>query len=110
MAEISCAKIEKSAPLDKICLFGCGVSTGLGAVWKTCNIEENSTVAVFGLGAVGLAAIQASKMRKARRIFAIDTNPSKFDIALKLGATDCINPKDLPEGTSVQSHIVAETK
>ena len=59
VAEISCAKIQLSAPLDKVCLFGCGVSTGLGAVWKTCNIDQGATVAVFGLGAVGLAAIQA---------------------------------------------------
>eukprot|EP01034_Spumella_vulgaris_P016944 gene16944-21606_t len=92
-----------------LCLFGCGVSTGLGAAWKTCNVEENSTVAVFGLGAVGLAIIQAAKQRKASRIFAIDVNPVKFDIAKKLGATDVINPADLPEGTTVQAFIVAQT-
>jgi len=84
-------------------------STGLGAAWKTCNVEENSTVAVFGLGAVGLAIIQAAKQRKASRIFAIDVNPAKFDIAKKLGATDVINPADLPEGTTVQAFIVAQT-
>jgi S-(hydroxymethyl)glutathione dehydrogenase/alcohol dehydrogenase len=61
VSEISCAKISDDAPLDKICLFGCGVSTGLGAVWKTCNVEAGSSVAVFGLGAVGLAAIQVCK-------------------------------------------------
>lgn len=110
VAEISCAKIDQKADLDKVCLFGCGVSTGLGAVWKTCNIEEGSTTAIFGLGAVGLAAIQACKARNAKRIFAVDTNPSKFDIAVKLGATDCVNPMELPEGTSIQSFIVNETK
>jgi len=110
VSEISCAKVNDDAPLDKICLFGCGVSTGLGAVWKTCNVEEGSSVAVFGLGAVGLAAIQAAKMRKALRIFAIDTNSSKFEIATTLGATDCINPKDLPEGVTIQGHIVSLTK
>jgi S-(hydroxymethyl)glutathione dehydrogenase / alcohol dehydrogenase len=52
LAEISCAKINPAAPLEKMCLFGCGVSTGLGAVWNTCKVEVNSTVAVFGLGAV----------------------------------------------------------
>jgi S-(hydroxymethyl)glutathione dehydrogenase/alcohol dehydrogenase len=52
LSEISCAKIDKAAPLDKMCLFGCGVSTGLGAVWNTCKVEVNSSVAVFGLGAV----------------------------------------------------------
>jgi S-(hydroxymethyl)glutathione dehydrogenase / alcohol dehydrogenase len=110
VSEISCAKIDSSAPLHKICLFGCGVSTGLGAVWKTCNVEDGSSVAVFGLGAVGLAAIQAAKMRNARRIFAIDTNPAKFDIARSLGATDCVNPMELPAGTTIQSYIVTETK
>ena len=110
VSEISCAKINDNAPLDKICLFGCGVSTGLGAAWKTCNVEEGSTVAVFGLGAVGLAVIQACKMRKAKQIFAIDINKSKFDIATSFGATDCINPAELPEGTNIQSHIVGLTK
>lgn len=109
VSEISCAKINPNAPLDKICLFGCGVSTGLGAAWKTCSVEEGSTVAVFGLGAVGLAVIQGCKMRKASRIFAIDVNPAKFTIAEQLGATDCINPT-LLNGTNIQSHIVSLTK
>lgn len=109
VSEISCAKILDDAPLDKICLFGCGVSTGLGAAWKTCNVEEGTTVAVFGLGAVGLAIIQGAKARNASRIFAIDLNPSKFDIARTLGATDCINPTELPAGTSVQQYIVEQT-
>jgi hypothetical protein len=52
LAEISCAKIDKKAPLEKMCLFGCGISTGLGAVWNTCKVEVDSTVAVFGVGAV----------------------------------------------------------
>ena len=110
VSEISCAKVNENAPLDKICLFGCGVSTGLGAVWKTCNVEPYSTVAVFGLGAVGLAAIQAARDRNARRIFAIDINPKKFDIARQLGATDCIDPRSLPNGMNIQSYIVNETK
>jgi S-(hydroxymethyl)glutathione dehydrogenase/alcohol dehydrogenase len=109
VSEISCAKISDDAPLDKVCLFGCGVSTGLGAAWKTCDIEANSTVAVFGLGAVGLAIIQAAKTRGARRIFAVDTNPLKFDIARQLGATDVVNPLELPAGTTSQAHIVAQT-
>jgi S-(hydroxymethyl)glutathione dehydrogenase/alcohol dehydrogenase len=107
VSEISCAKIRDDSPLDKVCLFGCGVSTGLGAVWKTCNVEENASVAVFGLGAVGLAVIQAAKARNARRIFAIDLNPAKFEIARSLGATDCINPKDI-EG-AIQAYIVSQT-
>ncbi len=109
VSEISCAKISDDAPLEKVCLFGCGVSTGLGAAWKTCNIETDTTVAVFGLGAVGLAIIQAAKTRGARRIFAVDTNPLKFDIARQLGATDVVNPLELPAGTTSQAHIVAQT-
>lgn len=70
------------------------MSTGLGAAWNSCDIEGGSTVAVFGLGAVGLAVIQGAQMRGAKRIFAIDKNPSKFTIARELGATDCVNPDD----------------
>jgi len=110
VSEISCAKIADNSPLEKVCLFGCGVSTGLGAAWKTCNVEEGASVAVFGLGAVGLAIVQGAKARKARRIFAIDVNSSKFDFARQLGATDCINPTELPAGTTIQSHIVSLTQ
>merc|ERR1712100_664143 len=74
LAEISCAKVSDTAPLDVCSLLGCGVSTGLGAVWNTCDVEGGSSVAVFGLGAVGLACIQGAKMRGAKRIFAIDIN------------------------------------
>jgi len=85
VSEISCAKIDSSAPLDKVSLFGCGVATGLGAVWNTCDVEAKSSVAVFGLGAVGLAVVQGAQMRGARRIIAVDTNPGKFHIAATLG-------------------------
>ncbi|CAN0411619.1 unnamed protein product [Ascophyllum nodosum] len=116
ISEISAAKISENADLEKaresisplVCLFGCGISTGFGAVMNTCDVEEGTTVAVFGLGAVGLAAIQAAKTRKASRIFAIDINESKFDIARKLGATDCINPKN--SETPIQKILVNETK
>jgi S-(hydroxymethyl)glutathione dehydrogenase/alcohol dehydrogenase len=110
VAEISCAVVSQDAPLEKICLFGCGVSTGLGAAWKTCNVQAGSSVAVFGLGAVGLSVIQASKARGASRIFAIDINPAKFDIARQLGATDCIDSRALPAGVTIQQHIVSLTK
>jgi len=105
LADISCAKIPKTAPLNKMCLFGCGVSTGLGAVWNTCKVEVNSSVAVFGLGAVGLAVVQGAKMAGASRIIAVDINPDKFRAAVALGATDCVNPTDLPEGKTVQTYI-----
>jgi len=106
LADISCAKIDKDAPLEKMCLFGCGVSTGLGAVWNTCKVEVNSTVAVFGLGAVGLAVIQGAKMAGASQIIAIDINADKFPMATKLGATLTINSlTDVPEGKNIQQYI-----
>jgi S-(hydroxymethyl)glutathione dehydrogenase/alcohol dehydrogenase len=107
IAEISCAKINPRAELKKACLFGCGVSTGLGAVWNTCKVESNATIAVFGLGAVGLAVIQGARMAGASRIIAVDVNPDKFVVAKKLGATDFINPKTLGDVT-VQKHIAGE--
>jgi S-(hydroxymethyl)glutathione dehydrogenase/alcohol dehydrogenase len=103
LAEISCAKIDPAAPLEKVCLFGCGVSTGLGAVWNTCKVEVNSTVAVFGLGAVGLAVVQGAKMAGASKIIGVDINPEKFASAVGLGATDCVNPKDIE--IPIQQHI-----
>ena len=92
--EISLAKIPKDAPLDKVCLLGCGVTTGIGAVLNTAKVEEGASVAIFGLGGIGLAAIIGAKMAKAGRIIAVDINPAKFDIARELGATDFVNPKD----------------
>ena len=92
--EISLAKVNSKAPLEKVCLLGCGVTTGIGAVLNTAKVEEGASVAVFGLGGIGLSVIQGAKMAKAGRIIAIDINPSKFDLARKLGATECINPKD----------------
>jgi S-(hydroxymethyl)glutathione dehydrogenase/alcohol dehydrogenase len=92
--EISLAKINKDAPLDKVCLLGCGVTTGIGAVLNTAKVQPGATVAVFGLGGIGLSVIQGAVMAKAGRIIAIDMNESKFDMAKKLGATDCVNPKN----------------
>lgn len=94
LPEISLAKIPKEAPLDKVCLLGCGVTTGIGAVLNTAKVEEGATVAVFGLGGIGLAAIIGATMAKASRIIAVDINPGKFDIAKQLGATDVVNPND----------------
>jgi S-(hydroxymethyl)glutathione dehydrogenase/alcohol dehydrogenase len=112
LAEISCAKINKDIPLEKACLFGCGVSTGLGAVWNTCNVERGSSVAVFGLGAVGLAVIQGAQMVGAAQIIAVDINPSKFEMAKDLGATHFVNSLEFAptvEGAkTVQQHIAGE--
>ncbi|KAI7836929.1 hypothetical protein COHA_009261 [Chlorella ohadii] len=92
--EVSVAKIDKSAPLESVCLLGCGVATGWGAVYNTAQVQPGTSVAVFGLGAVGLAVIEAAKRAGASRIFAVDINPDKFEAAKKWGATDCVNPKD----------------
>jgi S-(hydroxymethyl)glutathione dehydrogenase/alcohol dehydrogenase len=93
-AEISVAKIAKEASLETACLLGCGITTGLGAVRKTTKVEAGSSVAVFGLGAVGLAVVQAAKGAGAARIFAIDVDSRKFAAAKSLGATECLNPTD----------------
>jgi len=90
--EIAVAKIDKRADLGTVCMLGCGVATGLGAVRKTTKVESGSSVAVFGLGAIGLSVIQAAKMAGASRIFAIDVNEDKFEQATSLGATEALNP------------------
>lgn len=94
LPEISVAKISEKAPLEKVCLLGCGVTTGIGAVLNTAKVEEGATVAVFGLGGIGLSAIQGAVIAKASKIIAVDINPSKFEMAKLFGATDFVNPKD----------------
>jgi S-(hydroxymethyl)glutathione dehydrogenase/alcohol dehydrogenase len=94
LPEISLAKVNKEAPLEEVCLLGCGVTTGMGAVMNTAKVEEGATVAIFGMGGIGLSAVIGATMAKASRIIAIDINESKFELARQLGATDCINPKD----------------
>jgi S-(hydroxymethyl)glutathione dehydrogenase/alcohol dehydrogenase len=93
LPEISVAKISKEAPLEKVCLLGCGITTGIGAVINTAKVQPGSTVAVFGLGGVGLSCIQGAVMAKAGRILAVDINPDKEEMARSLGATDFVNPK-----------------
>jgi len=93
LPEISVAKVNKEAPLDKVCLLGCGITTGIGAVLNTAKVEPGSTVAVFGLGGVGLSVIQGAVMANADRIIAIDINPDKEEFARQMGATDFVNPK-----------------
>jgi S-(hydroxymethyl)glutathione dehydrogenase/alcohol dehydrogenase len=94
LPEIALAKIRKDAPLETVCLFGCAVTTGIGAVLHTAKVEPGSSVAVWGLGGVGLSVIQGAMMAGAERIFAIDTNPKKFELARQLGATDTLSPAD----------------
>jgi S-(hydroxymethyl)glutathione dehydrogenase/alcohol dehydrogenase len=75
LPEISLAKIDPRAPLDKVCLLGCGITTGVGAVLNVAKVRPGSTVAVFGLGAIGLAVVQGAVTAKAGRIIGIDVNP-----------------------------------
>ncbi len=105
--EISLAKINPAAPHEKVCLLGCGVTTGLGAVHNTAKVKAGDSVAVFGLGGIGLAVIQGARQAKAGRIIALDTNPSKFGLAKAMGATDCVNPKD--HSKPIQEVIVEMT-
>ena len=93
-AEVSLAKISSAAPLDKVCLLGCGVTTGIGAVLNTAKVEAGASIAIFGLGGIGLSVVQGAILAKAGRIIAVDTNPDKFEMAKSLGATDFVNPKD----------------
>uniref|UniRef100_A0A3P9L5G3 SRCR domain-containing protein n=1 Tax=Oryzias latipes TaxID=8090 RepID=A0A3P9L5G3_ORYLA len=88
------AKIDPAAPLDKVCLLGCGICTGYGAAVNTAKVEPGSTCAVFGLGAVGLAAVMGCKDAGAKRIIAVDINSEKAEKAKAFGATDLVNPKD----------------
>ena len=107
LPEISLAKVSKDAPLEQICLLGCGVTTGIGAVNNTAKVQAGDTVAIFGLGGIGLSAVIGAKMANAGRIIAIDLNERKFDLAKKLGATDCINPADFDK--PIQDVIVEMT-
>jgi len=108
LPEIAVAKINPRAPLDKVCLLGCGITTGIGAVLNTAKVRAGSTVAVFGLGGIGLSVVQGAVMAKAGRIIAIDLNPAKWTMAKSLGATDYVNPKDHDQ--PIQQVIVDMTK
>jgi S-(hydroxymethyl)glutathione dehydrogenase/alcohol dehydrogenase len=107
LPEISVAKVNKSAPLEEVCLLGCGVTTGMGAATNAAKVKKGDTVAIFGLGGIGLSAIIGCQMAGAERILAIDINEKKFDLAKQLGATDCINPKNFDK--PIQQVIVDMT-
>jgi S-(hydroxymethyl)glutathione dehydrogenase/alcohol dehydrogenase len=108
VSEISVAKISNVAPLSKVCLLGCGITTGFGAVVNTMKCEKDCVAAVFGLGAVGLAAIMGLKSIGARRIIAIDINPNKFKLAKEFGANECVNPLEHSD-KSIQQTIIDMT-
>jgi len=95
LPEIALAKIRQDAPFDKVCYIGCGVTTGLGAVINTAKVEPGATVAVFGLGGIGLNVIQGARLVGADRIIGIDLNPAKEPLARRFGMTDFVNPRDV---------------
>ena len=107
LPEIAVAKINPAAPLEKVCLLGCGITTGIGAVLHTAKVRPGASVAVFGLGGIGLSVIQGAVMAKAERIVAIDLNPDKFEMAASLGATDLVNPAE--HSAPIQEVIVEMT-
>lgn len=88
------AKINPLAPLDKVFILGCGISTGLGATLNVAKPFKGSTVAIFGLGTLGLAAAEGARIAGASRIIGIDLNPKKFDLAKKFGVQEFFNPND----------------
>src|SRR6185295_2244124 len=94
--EIALAKIRPDAPLDKVCLLGCGITTGIGAVLNTAKVHPGATVAVFGLGGIGLSVVQGAAMSGAARIIGIDMNPKKFTMARQLGATEFVDAQAVP--------------
>ncbi|GAA0139433.1 dehydrogenase [Lithospermum erythrorhizon] len=90
----SVAKINQAAPLDKVCVLSCGISTGLGATLNVAKPTKGSTVAIFGLGAVGLAAAEGARIAGASRIIGVDLNSNRFEAARNFGCTEFVNPKD----------------
>ncbi|KAJ7507458.1 class III ADH enzyme [Mycena galericulata] len=108
VADVSVVAVDKKAPLEKVCLLGCGITTAWGAVVKQPGIK-GSSVAVFGCGAIGLGVVTTSSLVGASRIIAVDTNPNKEAWAKKFGATDFVNPAQLKEGTKIQDYLVEIT-
>jgi S-(hydroxymethyl)glutathione dehydrogenase/alcohol dehydrogenase len=108
LPEIALAKIRDDAPFEKVCLIGCGVTTGIGAVINTAKVEPGANVVVFGLGGIGLNVIQGARMVGANMIVGVDTNPNKRALAEKLGMTHFVNPNEV-EGDLVP-YLVDLTK
>ncbi|OZJ05201.1 hypothetical protein BZG36_02443 [Bifiguratus adelaidae] len=107
VCDISVVKINPKADLQKCCLLGCGITTGFGAATKTAKVEKGSSVAIFGMGCVGLSVAQGAKHSGASRIIAIDTNPGKEKVSKELGATEFVNPKDISK--PMQEYLVEIT-
>ena len=106
LPEISVAKVREDAPFDKICYIGCGVTTGVGAVVFEAKVEMGATVAVFGLGGIGLNVIQGCRLAGASRIIGVDINPRREALGRQFGMTDFVNPGSVE---NVVDHIVQLT-
>src|ERR1700761_3952404 len=107
LPEIAVAKIRSDAPFDKVCYIGCGVTTGIGAVLNTAKVTPGATVAVFGLGGIGLNVIQGARMVGASQIVGVDINPAREEWGRRFGMTHFVNPKTV-EGDLV-AHLVQLT-
>jgi S-(hydroxymethyl)glutathione dehydrogenase / alcohol dehydrogenase len=95
LPEIAVAKIRKDAPFDKVCYIGCGVTTGVGAVINTAQVEPGSNVIVFGLGGIGLNVVQGARLAGADMIVGVDLNPNRRALAEKFGMTHFVNPMEV---------------
>jgi S-(hydroxymethyl)glutathione dehydrogenase / alcohol dehydrogenase len=104
LPEIALAKIDRDAPLDRACLFACGLSTGLGAVMNTAKVQPGSTCVVFGVGMVGLGAVAGCRLQRAERIVCVDLSDQRLELARAQGATDT-----LVGGTEVVQQILEMT-
>ena len=93
--EIALAKVREDAPFDKICYIGCGVTTGIGAVITTAQVEPGANVVVFGLGGIGLNVVQGARLAGANMIIGVDLNPARKEMAERFGMTHFINPSEL---------------
>jgi S-(hydroxymethyl)glutathione dehydrogenase/alcohol dehydrogenase len=112
VADISVVAITDAAPMDRVCLLGCGITTGYGAATIVAGrggVEPGCNIAVFGAGCVGLSVVMGAASRGAGKIIAVDVNDRKREWAAKFGATDFINPSALPQGQSIQERLIEET-
>ena len=107
LPEIALAKIREDAPFDKVCYIGCGVTTGIGAVINTAQVEPGANVVVFGLGGIGLNVVQGARMAGANMIIGVDINPAREALGRQYGMTHFVNPKEV-EGDLVP-YLVALT-
>ncbi|XP_028091055.1 alcohol dehydrogenase-like 7 [Camellia sinensis] len=99
-------KIDPAIPPNRACLLSCGVSTGVGAAWRTADVEAGSTVAIFGLGAIGLAVAEGARMCGATRIIGVDVNPDKFETGKTFGVTDFVNSATCTDKRLSEVHLL----